>query len=196
MLQGGEVAVFLKPVQEGDDRTTIKQVDRRQFSISGPSASSGPNAFKPEAKFANGSEVRVVGAHTIPVGSDEKGEEGVGQPGVFQTEDRAPWGFRRSFQVNGYVVRGGTGGGRKRRVWKGKTPLRVDKDAVEASKDGRVLHVRPSKLTVQERDLEKAESVNEIIEGGNLDGVDRAIRLITGGSDEVKVSQEGDGTHQ
>jgi hypothetical protein len=98
--------------------------------------------------------------------------------------------------VDGNVVRGGTGGGRKSRVRKGKAPLRVDKDAVEASKDGRVLHVRPSKLTVQERDLEKAESVNEIIEGGSLDGVDRAIRLIAGGSDEVKVPQKGDGTHQ
>jgi hypothetical protein len=82
MLQGGEVAVFLKPVQEGNDGAAIEQVDRRQFSISGPSAGSGPDAFEPEAKFADRSKVRVVGPHTFPVGSDKKGEEGVRQPGV------------------------------------------------------------------------------------------------------------------
>jgi hypothetical protein len=49
MLQGGEVAVFLKPVQEGNDGAAIEQVYRRQFTISGPSAGSSPNAFEPEA---------------------------------------------------------------------------------------------------------------------------------------------------
>lgn len=77
MLQGGEVAVFLKSIEEGNDGATVKEVDGRHPSLLGPSPGSSPDTFKPEAKSTNRRQMGVVVAYTIPVGGDKMWEEGM-----------------------------------------------------------------------------------------------------------------------
>jgi hypothetical protein len=73
-FQGGEVTNFFQPVQEGDNRATINQVDGGEAPILGPSPSSRPNPFKLKAQTPNGREVQVRGAHTVPVCGNNVGE--------------------------------------------------------------------------------------------------------------------------
>jgi hypothetical protein len=85
------------------------------------------------------------------------------------------------------MVRGGAGRGCEGRIRKGQTPLWVNEETVQACKNGRVLLIRPGKLTVQERDFKKAESINEIIESGSFSSVEIPIRFIARGAQKVEI---------
>jgi hypothetical protein len=66
--------VFLQPIQERDDGTTVKKVNGRELTIPSSSSNSRPNSLKFEAETPNGEEVRVVRADTVPIGAGKGGE--------------------------------------------------------------------------------------------------------------------------
>jgi hypothetical protein len=191
-LQDRHVSKLFKLIQEGNDSATVEEVNGREFSRPGPRTSfrSDPLEFKAEA--SHGGKVGVVWAYAIPVGSNQRSEGGMFEPGIFQAEDSAPRRFRGSSQVEGHMVRGGSGRGGEGRVRERQTPLGVYEDPIEAGKDRGGLLVGPSELAVEERDFHQPKGVDKVVEHGCLNRVEIAIRLIPGGPGEIKVSQKGD----
>jgi hypothetical protein len=191
-LQDRQVPKLFKLVKEGDDSATVDEVDVWELARPGPSPSFRSDPFELKAEASHRGEVGVAWADTIPVGSNERSKRGVPEPGILQTKNGAPRCFRGGSQMEGHMVRGGSGRGGEGRVRERQTPLGVYEDPIEAGKDRGGLLVGPSELAVEERDFHQPKGVDKVVEHGCLNRVEIAIRLIPGGPGEIKVSQKGD----
>jgi hypothetical protein len=156
--------MLLQAIKEGDDGTAIKKVDRRELTVLSPNSGSRPDTLEPETEAANRGEVGVPGPNTAPVGVSQGSEGGVAEPRVFHTEDFAARGPGGGDEVERDVVGGGTSRGSEGGIWQSKTPVLVDQGSVKASHNGRVLLVGPSELAVKERNLDKGEIINKLVE--------------------------------
>ena len=110
----------------------------------------------------------------------------VREPRIFKTENcttRSPGGRLKNDRsmIGGRAVGGGESG-----VRECGAPIHGDKNAVETVHDGRSLQIGPSELPIQERDLEQAQLVDEVIEPSGLSGVEILLERSQGARIRLK----------
>ena len=110
-----------------NDSPAVGEIDRGEAPRPGPLSSGPMDPLKVEAELLNRRKVAVMSRHTAPVCIHKSFETLMGQPRVFKSEDSTAGGFRRSLELNGNVVRGGTMRGCEGGVWEDKAPIGVDK---------------------------------------------------------------------
>jgi hypothetical protein len=190
-FENREVSMFFQTVEEGDNCTTIKEVDRRKLAIPSPNPSSRTDPLEPETESANSrGEVGVRGANTVPVCLHQVSKGGVSEPRVFHTENFAPGGPGGSSKVKRDMIKSGASGGGEGGVGQRKAPVLVDKDPFQASQDGWVLLIGPSELVVEERDLDEPEVVNKPVEQACLRRIKIAEGFVARGPDKVEISKD------
>jgi hypothetical protein len=77
--------------------------------------------------------------------------------------------------MEGNVVRNRTGRGGEGSVREGKAPLRVDQNVIKACKNGGVLLVGPSELTIEKGDLQKPHGVDGLVEDCGLSKIEVVV---------------------
>jgi hypothetical protein len=87
--------------------------------------------------------------------------------------------------VRGRATRGSKGG-----VRESEAPGRVNENSVETSEDGWVLLIGPGELTIKQRDFEKPEIVDEVIEGSCFRSVEIVVRFVARSPKKVKIPHD------
>jgi hypothetical protein len=91
------------------------------------------------------------------------------------------------------VVRGRPCRGDESSIRQGKTPIRVNQNPIESSKNRGVLLIRPSKLTIKQRDFKETQIRNTVVEKPSFKSVKIIIRFVPWVTKEVEISENRDG---
>ena len=122
--------MLFQNVAKKNDSPAVGEIDRGEAPRPGPLSSGPTDPLKAEAELLNRRKVEVMNRHAALVSVHKSLETIMGQPRVFKSEDSTAGGFRRSLEVNGNVVGGGTMRGCEGEVWEGNAPIGVDKDPI------------------------------------------------------------------
>jgi hypothetical protein len=98
-LKRQEKPSFLKPIQEGNDGSTVDKVERRKLTVSSPRPGRTADALELKAEPPNRGEVGMGRTDTEPVVGDNWGKGRMEKPGVFKAENRATRSFGGNREV-------------------------------------------------------------------------------------------------
>jgi hypothetical protein len=114
-------------------------------------------------------------------------EARLGDPRVFKTIGGRFGNSRGNLNFERDVVRAGAGEGGEDRVREDRVPSNVNESMVNVFKGGRGPQVRPSELTIQQRELNAAHIVDGVIEVFSLNSSEITVVLLSCIVDHVEI---------